>query len=276
MDPASHKQVRIMDQSAIPVAGAVLHAVACGPVGAPAVVLMGSLASDTTSWGPQLTALADAGYRAISYDFRGHGGSSAGQPPYDLDVFLDDLRAVQRHFGVAKPHLVGLSLGGMLAMHAAIYAAPEYASIVVASAKAHMPEAAAKAWAARAIEVRRDGVALVVESSIERWFTASFRQSRPDVIANAHDMILRTSANAYVDCIEIVRNIDLLRHLKDIRCPALYIVGEHDTAATPAEMRDMAGRTPGARLAIIPDAAHMPAIEQPEAFNRCLLDFYRA
>jgi 3-oxoadipate enol-lactonase len=89
-------------------------------------------------------------------------------------------------------------------------------------------------------------------------------------------MILRTDAAAYADCIDIVRSVDLLRQLPSIRLPALYVVGEHDLAATPAEMRDMADRTPGARLVVIPSAAHMPAIEQPTAFNHCLLQFLRA
>ena len=103
--------------------------------------------------------------------------------------------------------------------------------------------------------------------------TAPFRKAHPEVVDAARAMILRTDAAAYADCIEIVRNVDLLRHLPSIKLPALYVVGEHDLAATPAEMRDMAQRTPGARPAIIPSAAHMPAIEQPDACNRCLIDF---
>lgn len=263
-----------MDHAYISANDAKLHAIAAGPAGAPAVVFMGSLASDTTSWVPQIEAMATAGLRAISFDFRGHGASSAAPPPFTLELFMEDLRTVCRHFGVSRPHLVGLSLGGMVAMHAAIHAGADYASIVVASAKAHMPEAAARAWATRAAEVRRDGVGIVVDGSIERWFTEPFRQARPDAVQAAREMIMRTNADAYADCIDIVRHVDLLRHLPSIRLPALYVVGEHDLAATPAEMGDMAARTPGARLAIIPAAAHMPAIEQPAAFNACLSGFF--
>jgi len=158
-------------------------------------------------------------------------------------------------------------------MHAAIHAGADYAGIVVASARAHMPEAAANAWVARAAEVRRDGVGIVVDGSIERWFTEAFRQAHPEAMQAAREMILRTDAAAYADCIDIVRSVDLLRHLPSVRLPALYLVGEHDLAPTPAEMGDMAARTPGARLEIIPAAAHMPAIEQPAAFNACLLGF---
>ena len=262
-----------MDQATISSRGATLHAIAAGPAGAPAVVLMGSLASDTTSWASQIEALAGAGLRAISFDFRGHGASSTAPPTFTLELFMDDLRATCRHFGVTRPHLVGLSLGGMVAMHAAIHAGADYAGIVVASARAHMPEAAANAWVARAAEVRRDGVGIVVDGSIERWFTEAFRQAHPEAVQAAREMILRTDAAAYADCIDIVRSVDLLRHLPSVRLPALYLVGEHDLAATPAEMGDMAARTPGARLEIIPAAAHMPAIEQPAAFNACLLGF---
>jgi len=89
-------------------------------------------------------------------------------------------------------------------------------------------------------------------------------------------MILRTQAAAYADCINIVSKVDLLRHLGHVSVPALYIVGAQDLAATPDEMRGMHEATPASLFQIIPDAAHMLAMEQEEAFNRRLLAFFAA
>jgi 3-oxoadipate enol-lactonase len=262
-----------MDRCLIAVQGANLYGESQGPTDGPCVVLMGSLASDVTSWAPQASALAGAGFRTLAFDFRGHGRSSASAGKFTLDLFVDDLRSVLRQFGVHRPHLLGLSLGGMVALKAAIEAGCDYASLVIASTRADMPEPLANAWLERATEVRRRGVDAIADQTLERWFTPAFRRKRPDVVARVRSMIVQTDRNAYVDCIDIVRTIDLLGRLNEIDLPTLYLTGEEDLASPPELMRDMQRRTRGAQFITISSAAHLPSIEQPEVFNRCVIDF---
>jgi 3-oxoadipate enol-lactonase len=262
-----------MDQRHVAVAGAQLFAEARGATHAPCVVLMGSLASDISSWDAQVAALVDAGFRTLAFDFRGHGRSSVSPPPFTLDLFAEDLGAVLRQFSVRRPHLLGLSLGGMVALHAALRNGGDYASLIVASTRADMPEPLASAWVERAREVRAGGLEPIADGTLERWLTGSFRRRHPDVVAGVRRMIVQTDRNAYADCLEIVRRIDLMERLHEIRRPVLYLTGEHDPASPPALMQEMQRRTPGARFAIIPAAAHLPNIEQPATFNRLLIEF---
>jgi 3-oxoadipate enol-lactonase len=273
---AVRQVVHDVDHRLIGAPRAKLHAESHGSPHAPSVVLMGSLASDTTSWAPQIPALVEAGFRAVAFDFRGHGRSSAAPPPFTLALLQEDLRSVVRSFRLHRPHLVGVSLGGMIALGEALSAHADYGRIVVASTRADMPEPLAAAWAERAREVRRTGVGSTVEPTLERWFTAEFHRTQPDTVQEVRRMILRTDANAYADCIDIVRTIDLMDRLPAIRQPVLYLTGAQDTASPPTLMREMQQRTPGASFAEIPDAAHLPNIEQPETFNRLMIEFLKS
>lgn len=267
--------VHHVDQRRLRVEGATLYAESRGAEDAACVVLMGSLASDLTSWEPQVAALVGAGFRAVTFDYRGHGRSTIAPPPFSLELFQQDLRAVVDGFGLRRPHLVGLSLGGMVALGAALSAGSDYSSILIASTRADMPEPLASAWAERAREVRQHGVETIADGTLERWFTQDLRRKRPEIVASVRSMIVQTDRAAYADCIEIVRTIDLMRRLHELRLPALYVTGEQDSASPPALMREMQQRTPGAGFATIPSAAHLPNIEQPELFNRVMIEFLK-
>lgn len=268
--------VHDVDQRRVRVDGATLYAESRGAQDAACVVLMGSLASDLTSWELQVGALVDAGFRAVTFDYRGHGRSTVASPPFSLELFENDLHAVLAAFEVRRPHLLGLSLGGMVALSAAANSGGDYSSIVIASTRADMPEPLASAWVERARGVRQHGVETIADGTLERWFTEDFRRNHPEIVARVRSMIVQTDRAAYADCIEIVRTIDLMDRLHELRLPALYVTGEQDTASPPALMREMQRRTPGARFATIPSAAHLPNMEQPEAFNRLVIEFLKS
>lgn len=270
------KPVHDVDQHAIVVPRGLLHAKAWGTPGAPAVLLMGSLASDSASWAPQVPALCEAGFHVVTFDWRGHGESSPSVPPFDIRLFCDDLRAVSVHFGLEKPHLIGLSLGGVVALETALEGRQALGKIVVASTRPDMPRQLAQGWAARAQWVREQGAHTIADETLERWFTAGFKTREPDTYAQMREMILRTDRNAYADCVEIVKGIDFLRRLPSVRQPVLYLVGSEDTASPPALMLQMQGRTRGSVFEKIESAAHLPSIEQPQAFNRSVIQFLKA
>ena len=121
--------VHDVDRRMIDVPGARLYAEAHGRAQAPAVVLMGSLASDTAGWSQQIPALVDAGLRVVAFDYRGHGRSSTSRPPFTLSLFQQDLRAVMRSYALSRPHLVGLSLGGMIALESKLIIRNPYITV---------------------------------------------------------------------------------------------------------------------------------------------------
>ena len=95
-----------------------VHHAEAGPADAPVVVLIGSLGSTLAMWDPQVPALRQR-FRVVRYDARGHGSSPVPPGPYVLDDLVDDTVALLDRLGVARAHVVGLSLGGMTAMRLA-------------------------------------------------------------------------------------------------------------------------------------------------------------
>ena len=88
-------------------------------------------------------------------------------------------------------------------------------------------------------------------------------------------MIRRTSPVGYAGCAAAMQSMQLTRLLPHIKAPTLVIVGEEDTATPPAMAERLAASIPGAELVAIKRAAHLPNIEQPDAFNAAIGDFLR-
>jgi 3-oxoadipate enol-lactonase len=91
-----------------------------GPAGAPLVTLAHPLAAALELWEPQVAARLGAGYRVLRYDARGHGGSEAPPGPSTTPQMAEDLRGLWDALGVARSHVVGLSMGGIVGMETAL------------------------------------------------------------------------------------------------------------------------------------------------------------
>jgi 3-oxoadipate enol-lactonase len=244
-----------------------------GRADGPWVVLLNSMAADTSMWSPQVDALASR-YRVVSMDWRGHGRSRDEPAPYTLDMLTSDVLGVMEALGVSRPHLAGTSLGGMIGMLIAIEGRVPLASLTVCSALPRIAPAMAQAWSDMAAQVRREGMAPAVAGTISRWFTPAYAQANPAVVEHTRRMIASTTTDAYTGCIAAFRNLDLFEELSRIVVPTLFMVGEHDPASTPEIMRGMHERVPGSRYQVVRDAAHLPSLEQPQAVSRALLDFF--
>ena len=268
-----------MHETQLPAGGRVkvndteLFVSAQGPAGAPWVVLLNSMAADTSMWAPQVAALAPR-FRVMCMDWRGHGRSRDEPAPYTLDMLSTDVLATMDALGVERPHLVGTSLGGMIGMILAIRRRAPIASLTVCSALPRIAPAMAKGWSDIAAQVRRGGVARAVDGTISRWFTPAYAEANPAVVEQTRRMIASTTTDAYTGCIAAFRDLDLFEDLSHIAVPALFMVGENDPASTPEIMRGMHERVPGSRFHVVRDAAHLPSLEQPEDVTRALLDFF--
>jgi 3-oxoadipate enol-lactonase len=107
---------------------------------------------------------------------------------------------------------------------------------------------------------------------MERWFTKSFRERSPRVVAWMQGMFAATPLEGYIACGQAVRDMDHRELLPKIRVPTLVIAGKHDPA-TPVEASEyIKSRIPGATLTML-DAAHLSNVEQPVAYTDAVLDF---
>jgi 3-oxoadipate enol-lactonase/4-carboxymuconolactone decarboxylase len=245
-----------------------LHHVESGRPDGDVVLLLGSLGSTLAMWDAQAAALGEH-YRVIRADHRGHGGSPAPEGPYSIDDLVGDAVALLDRLGVARAHVVGLSIGGMTAMRLASLHPSRVGRVAVlcTSALFGPPEM----WTERAGLVRSSGTSAVAGTSMERWFTAAGLAADPGLRERYEPMVASIDPEGYAGCCEAIREMDLRADLPRISAPLLVIAGAQDPATPPDHARLIASSVPGARLLVLPDAAHLAAIEQPGAVNAALL-----
>jgi 3-oxoadipate enol-lactonase len=243
-----------------------------GPAAAPVVVLSNSLMASMAMWQPQMEALAD--FRVLRMDNRGHGESDATPSPYSIAMLAADVVALLDSLGVAKAHFVGLSMGGMIGQYLGARHGERLLSLSLCDTASQMPGAAM--WDQRIETARRDGLAALTEATLSRWFTAPFIAREPAVIDGVRQMMLATSVEGYAGCASAVRDMNQTGLLKEIAVPTTIIVGENDPSCPVEQSRLLNHHIAGSTLNILPDSAHLPNIEQADAFNRALLGHLHA
>ena len=238
----------------------------------PVVTFSHSLACNLGMWDEQVRALKGR-YRVLRFDTRGHGQSGAPAGAYTLEQLSDDLKALLDGLGITATHFVGLSMGGMIGQVFALKHPAMVQSLVLCDTTSRYPAAAAPIWEDRIKAVGAKGMEPMVAPTLERWFTAPFRARRRDLMERVGTMIRSTPAPGYIGCCHAIPKINVTERLRNVRCPALVIVGEEDPG-TPVEMaRDIHAALPAAELAILSRASHLSNLEQPEEFNRVLGGF---
>jgi len=243
-----------------------------GPAQAPVVTMSHSLATNLSMFDPTAGALT-ATFRVLRYDTRGHGKTDASRGAYTLAQLADDARALLQALGIARTHWVGLSMGGMIGQTLALESAQLCASLALCDTTSRIPDDARATWDDRVRIAETQGMEPLVEPTIARWFTEPFRESRRDVVDPVRAMIRATPPAGYVGCCQAIKPLDLTERLHAISMPTLIIVGEDDPGTPVAASRVMHEHINGSRLEILKSAAHLSNLEQPEAFNRALMDF---
>lgn len=243
--------------------------------GGPWVVLSHSLACDLSMWDPQAPALVDAGYRVLRYDMRGHGASLVTPPPYTLDLLLEDLVGLLDELGVEKAHVVGLSIGGMIAQRLAIEHPERLHALVLCDTTARSDPDSRPVWEERFRAARAQGMQALVDPTLSRWFTASYRASHPEVMERIGALIRNTPVDGYEGCARALLEVDHLERLKEIDFPTLILVGEDDPGTPVAAAREIRDRVRGSELVSLHDASHLSNVQQAAGFNEALIEFLR-
>ena len=233
----------------------------------PAVLLSHGYSATRRMWDGQHAALGSR-YRVISWSMRGHGETESPADPsrYSAALTVGDMRALLGHLGVEHAVIGGLSLGGYVSL--AFYLAhPEMvrALVVCDSGPGYRSPDAREAWNARAHEraaaLEARGIDALGRSREVREALGLHRSAQG--LAHAARGMLAQEGSRVID------------GLGSIRVPTLIVVGDQDQPfLAPCEY--MAKKIPGARLEVIRDAGHSSNLDQPEAFNRVLLDFLDA
>ncbi len=233
-------------------------------------LLMGSsLGTDSRLWVHIGTALSDS-RRVIRYDHRGHGMSPVPDGDYTLEQIATDALELMDSLGIECADYCGVSMGGMVGMWLAAHHPSRIRRVVLASTSSHM--APQQPWIDRAALVRAEGMASVVEPTLERWLTPEFLAVESPELRATREQLLDTDPQGYAGCAMAVGQMDLRDDLASITAPSLVIVADDDPSTPPSHGTLIAETIGGAGLVRVA-GRHLALVEQPEVFVGIIREF---
>lgn len=223
------------------------------------VVLIHALGLDHKMWSETASVLAQ-NHRVIAYDVRAHGASRHAPAPFDMQRLSEDLVELLNALGLRRAHVVGLSMGGVIAQTLATRH-PERVESLTLIATPSRPQAA---FSARGASGLRDGMNAQVVPTLTRWFTPDQLAENTQVVNYARDMVKSDDAKDWEASWQAMATMDVFDRLPAVTAPTLVIAGEADVSCPPGLMfRDIAQRIPSARFEIITGAPHMVSLTAP-------------
>jgi 3-oxoadipate enol-lactonase len=246
-----------------------------GKSNAPVVMLSHSLACSMLMWNPQMDVL-QSHFKVLRYDMRGHGDSQATEGAYTLEQLAADVIGLLDALKIDTVHFVGLSIGGMIGQCLALNYTDRLLSLALCDTASKIPDEAHPLFRDRMDRAHAGGMEVMVQETLERWFTQPYLKQNPPEIELIGHQIATTSLAGYLGCSEAILGLDYLDRLTEIKLPTRIIVGEDDPATTVELSKAIHERIPHSKLVILPSAAHLSNIEQAEAFNATLMEFLRA
>lgn len=228
--------------------------------GTPLVLLHG-VGLDHRMWHRCIPHLSGR-YRLIAPDLPGHGDAGRVEP----GVSLTDLADRVADQVPAGAHLVGFSLGALIAQQLALSEPARISSLTLVSSVANRSgeQATAVTGRLRAAEQDFDAAA---RAAVDRWMPPAWQASDPDLAQDLAATLRKTDRSSYLACYRVFATADaeLWPQLPRITTPTLCITGGDDTGSTPAMTRSLATALPHARAAVVPEARHLLPLQAPQA-----------
>ncbi len=237
----------------------------------PALLLLHPFPFDKTFWAGVAPAFVNGGLRVIAPDLRGFGASQTNNASWSLLDQAEDVAVLLDQLSVPEAHVLGLSMGGYVALALAALQPQRLLSLVLAHTKATADTDQAKAGRAQAIKtVQTRGVDVFADGMLEKLLAP---QATPEVRTRAR-ALMNQPASTVVAALQALRDRpDRQAELSRIDVPALALTGAEDGISTPEENRALAGQLPNAQLEIISGAGHLSPWEAPDAFASTVLRF---
>jgi len=240
----------------------------------PPVVLGHSFLCSGEMWGSQVPVLADR-YRVINIDERGHGRSGNLAEPFDLYDMVDDVVAVLDHLGIESAVWAGLSIGGMVAMRAAMTVPERVSGLLLLDTHAGAEASYKKLkYGAMALGVRTIGVRPFLGAICKLMFGKTTRERNTKLVTAWRERFASTDVPSMLLGLgALVRRDSVVDKLRSVEASSLVIVGDEDASLPPPLSREIADALPNASLVVIPEAGHLSALEKPEAVTEAMLQF---
>jgi 3-oxoadipate enol-lactonase len=237
----------------------------------PHVLLLHAVGVDLTFLDAVVAKLAPD-FTVLRADLRGHGKSPYA-PAASLEDFADDVHALLTKLSFVPCAVAGFAFGGMVTQELAVKYPRDVCALVIASCPSAQTPESAKAVAARGTDAKRDGIASLLDVTMQRWLNDDFRLRGGDAATRAR--LLSTDVRGWADAWHAMAAIDTAPRLNEIKAPTLCLVGEFDKSTPPQIVKLIAERIPGSRFQVMPGGPHMLFIEQPEETARVVGGFLK-
>jgi pimeloyl-ACP methyl ester carboxylesterase len=235
----------------------------------PTVVLLHGVGLDHTMWEPVVSLLA-GDVDVVTPDLPGHGV----RPPVPAGVTLPDLADGVAAVVPPGSHVVGFSLGALVAQHLARYRPALVATLTsVSSVCLRTPDERTSVLGR--LDVAERDFAASAAASLRRWYEGAGVD--PELVRRTEVTLLANDRASFLNCYRVFATGDaeIGPELERITVPALAVTGANDPGSTPEMTRRLAEALPNCRAVIVPGARHMLPVQRPREFVDCLTTFIR-
>ncbi len=225
-------------------------------------------------WRPQVEILKKE-YYVITYDVRGHGKSDEGDGQYSVEYFVDDLIGLLDHLKLSSVVVVGLSMGGYIALRAIERHPDRFRALVLSDTRSESDNNEGKVKRAnQAVNVKKEGSKNFADTFVKAVFYETTLSEKPEVVEFIRNIIAQTSPLAIAGTLlALAARTDTTPSLYNIKVPTLILVGHHDVLTPPSASHAMKEKISNAKLYVIRSSAHMANLENVEEFNGRVLEF---
>jgi 3-oxoadipate enol-lactonase len=241
-----------------------------------AVLFLHGLGGSWREWQPQIDGLSDR-YRCIAVEHRGHGRSERTSGRYSVDLFAEDAAALCEALGVYRTHVVGLSMGGMIAQSLTLRYPHLVDSLVLVDTAARPEEPFREGMEAMARFVRDRGFSDTPQpggTAAGLAWSPTTVLHRPEIVKDNLRESLSTDPDSYARAAMAVAEFDVSDRLAEIEVPTLVLWGNHDVLVPRSYSEALRAGIARSELVVVPDAGHLCTLEQPALVNNVLRDFF--
>ncbi len=250
-----------------------IHYLEHNPHGSPCVLLLHGLGASGASWMFQIPVLVEAGYHVIAPDVPGFGQSTSPGGRVRISDLAADMICMLEHLEIGSSHVVGISMGGTIALQFALDAPTLIQKLVLVNTFASLRPKSPDLWlyfALRFILVHTLGLPVQASAVANRIFP------RPEQVAYRQELvkqICQADPNSYRAVMSALAMFNVADRLREIHAQTLIITSEDDTTVPKSVQLDLVHGLPTAEHVLIPAAGHAVIIDQPEMFNHHLIEF---
>jgi 3-oxoadipate enol-lactonase len=240
----------------------------------PTLVLLHCLGVDHRLWDIAAAGL-DSDFTLLTYDFPGHGDTPVPKTGYGVAELSAQLASLLARDGIARAHVGGISLGGLVAQHFAATYPERVDRLLLLDTTPRYTDEMRQMWAVRAAQARAQGVASLLDSLLPVWFTPEFIAAEPPAVRYVRECFHGDSGEGYALACDALRTADLRELVPTITAPTLIVCGDQESDAFKDASRWLESNITDARLEFLSPARHASVLERPEAFVALVREFLR-